>query len=97
MINTSIHKITTILIVVLPMMVLVGCNAPVQEKDLSQKADSVLRLLSLEEKIGQLNQLRGRPTTPTNTKDTRYVIEDEIRAGRVGTFLNVHPLEEKMA
>ena len=79
------------------MMVLVGCNAPVQEKDLSQKADSVLRLLSLEEKIGQLNQLRGRPTTPTNTKDTRYVIEDEIRAGRVGTFLNVHPLEEKMA
>ena len=86
-----------VLFVTLAMVVWVGCDAPVKEKNISQKADSVLRLLSLEQKIGQLNQLRGRPTTPTNTKDARYVIEDEIRAGRVGTFLNVHPLEEKMA
>jgi beta-glucosidase len=50
--------------------------------------DSVLAGLSLEEKLGQLAQYRGRgtPTGPAVPEGG----EAEIRAGRVGSFLGVH-------
>ncbi len=50
--------------------------------------DSVLAGLSLEEKLGQLAQYRGRgtPTGPAVPEGG----EADIRAGRVGSFLGVH-------
>ena len=50
--------------------------------------DSVLAGLTLEEKLGQLAQYRGRgtPTGPAVQEGG----EAEIRAGRVGSFLGVH-------
>jgi beta-glucosidase len=49
----------------------------------SQFADSILRLMTLDEKLGQLNQLPGggQQISPAD--------QQAIRAGRVGSFLNV--------
>jgi beta-glucosidase len=49
----------------------------------SQFADSLLRLMTLDEKLGQLNQLPGGGHQ-ISTQDRQA-----IRAGRVGSFLNV--------
>jgi beta-glucosidase len=55
---------------------------------MEQFVDSVLAKLTLEEKLGQLAQYRGRGT-PTGPQVPEGG-EAEIRAGRVGSFLGVH-------
>ncbi len=55
---------------------------------MEQFVDSVLTRLTLEEKLGQLAQYRGRGT-PTGPQVPEGG-EAEIRAGRVGSFLGVH-------
>ena len=59
-----------------------------QKKTNSQKVDSVLMLMTLEEKVGQLNQyndnnLATGPVTVDNNKI------GQIKAGQVGSLLNV--------
>ena len=61
--------------------------AQVQHKSIDQKVDSVLKLMTLTEKIGQLNQYNDDhvatgPVTQDNTKI------DQIRNGQVGSLLN---------
>jgi beta-glucosidase len=53
--------------------------------------DSLLALMTVEEKLGQLTQYTGQwaVTGPAVTQGG----EDEIRAGRVGSFLNVYGAE----
>ncbi len=58
-----------------------------QKKSFPQKVDSVLRLMTLEEKIGQLNQYNDDwtatgPVTVDNDK------ANQIRKGQVGSLLN---------
>lgn len=58
-----------------------------QQKSISQKVDSVLKLMTLEEKTGQLNQYNGDwhatgPVTVDNNK------AKQIREGQVGLMLN---------
>lgn len=58
-----------------------------QTKSVKQKVDSVLRLMTLEEKIGQLNQYNDDwtatgPVTVDNDK------ANQIRKGQVGSLLN---------
>ncbi|QKG80677.1 glycoside hydrolase family 3 N-terminal domain-containing protein [Tenuifilum thalassicum] len=61
------------------------CIDPVIE----QKVDSVLKLMTIDEKIGQLNQLTGNgETTGPITFATEY--QDAIRRGEVGSMLNVN-------
>jgi beta-glucosidase len=63
-----------------------------QKKTIPQKVDSVLRLMTLEEKIGQMNQYNGdwEATGPiTNAGDK----QDQIRKGMVGSMLNVTGVE----
>ena len=55
---------------------------------IDQRVDSLLRLMRLEEKIGQLNQYNGDwaatgPITPAGDK------QDQIRKGMIGSMLNV--------
>ncbi len=62
-------------------------ESPLNSARASQFADSILRLMTLEEKLGQLNQLPGNgtqtgPRVPTGG-------EAAIRAGRVGSFLGI--------
>lgn len=69
---------------------LVACMLPAlaQRKTIDQRVDSVLRLMTLEEKVGQLNQYSGDwiSTGPiTNDGDK----QDQIRKGQIGSMLNI--------
>ncbi|HXL87056.1 MAG TPA: glycoside hydrolase family 3 N-terminal domain-containing protein, partial [Gemmatimonadaceae bacterium] len=62
-------------------------ESPLTSARASQFADSILRLMTLDEKIGQLNQLPGMgsqtgPRAPVGG-------EALIRTGRVGSFLGI--------
>ena len=59
-----------------------------QTKTIDQKVDELLKKMTLEEKIGQLNQYTGDntvtgPLTINNNK------QEEIKAGKIGSMLNV--------
>jgi len=63
-----------------------------QKKTISQKVDSVLKLMTLEEKIGQMNQYNDDhvatgPVTPDNNKI------GQIKNGQVGSLLNTVGVE----
>jgi beta-glucosidase len=58
-----------------------------QQKTINQKVDSVLRLMTLEEKIGQMNQYSDdlQATGPVTVDKNKG---DQIRNGQVGSLLN---------
>jgi beta-glucosidase len=59
-----------------------------QKKNIDQKVDSVLRLMTLDEKIGQMNQYNGDwAATGPITKDGDK--QSQIKKGMVGSMLNV--------
>src|SRR5579872_2777765 len=59
-----------------------------QKKTIAQRVDSVLRLMTLEEKIGQMNQYNGdwEATGPITKEGDK---QDQIRKGMLGSMLNV--------
>ena len=58
-------------------------NAP----DIERRVEALLKQMSLEEKVGQLNQYSyGTPTGPATG---RSAVEEALRRGEVGSFLNV--------
>jgi len=65
---------------------------PQPKKTIAQKVDSVLRLMTLEEKIGQMNQYNGdwAATGPITSDGDK---QDQIRKGLVGSMLNVTGVE----
>lgn len=76
----------------LPYLLLAFCVLPAavtlaQPKTALQKADSVLRLMTLDEKIGQLHQLSSDfatgPITPDGDK------QGQVRRGEMGSMLNL--------
>ncbi|MEP7144642.1 MAG: glycoside hydrolase family 3 N-terminal domain-containing protein [Ferruginibacter sp.] len=59
-----------------------------QKKTIGQRVDSVLKLMTLDEKVGQLNQYNGDfEATGPITKDGDK--QNQIRKGRVGSMLNI--------
>ncbi|WP_462254738.1 beta-glucosidase BglX [Ferruginibacter sp.] len=67
-----------------------------QKKSIDAKVDSVLKLMTLDEKIGQMNQYNGdwEATGPiTNDGDK----QNQIRKGMVGSMLNVTGVEHTKA
>jgi beta-glucosidase len=63
-----------------------------QKKTIDQKVDSVLKLMTLDEKVGQMNQYNGDwdatgPITPDGDK------QNQIRKGMLGSMLNVTGVE----
>lgn len=62
--------------------------AVAQKKTIDQKVDSVLKLMTLDEKIGQMNQYNGDwEATGPITKDGDK--QNQIQKGMVGSMLNV--------
>ena len=58
-----------------------------QQKSIAQKVDSVLKLMTLEEKIGQMNQYNDDHTaTGPVTLDNKK--QEQIKNGQVGSLLN---------
>jgi beta-glucosidase len=66
--------------------------AHAQKKTIPQKVDSVMRLMTLEEKVGQMNQYNGDwDATGPITKDGDK--QNQIRKGMLGSMLNVTGVE----
>ena len=65
-----------------------------QLKDFTNKADSILSLMTLDEKIGQLVQYSGGWATGTETGKPSEGSNELIRKGKVSSFLNVVGAEE---
>ena len=67
-------------VLILAVAVFAACTGKTAADPLSQKVDSLLALMTFEEKIGQMNQLEGWMNADK---------EAQIRAGQVGSLLNV--------
>ncbi len=65
-----------------------------QNKTLEQKVDSVLALMTLEEKVGQLVQYSAGWDTGTKTREPKEGHEELIRQGKIGSFLNIIGVEQ---
>jgi len=59
-----------------------------QKKTIDQRVDSVLRLMTLEEKVGQMNQYNG-PWAATGPLTNDNNLLSQIKEGKVGSMLNV--------
>ena len=66
-------------------------NSPMVKGSIDQKVDSVLNLMTLEEKIGQLNQYNGfwDVTGPTPKEGQAAKKFEDLKKGYVGSMLNV--------
>src|SRR5947207_15106120 len=63
-------------------------NCEAQHKTIDQRVDSVLRLMTLDEKIGQMNQYNGDwDATGPITKDGDK--QNQVKKGMLGSMLNV--------
>jgi beta-glucosidase len=63
-------------------------SAEAQKKTIDQKVDSVLKLMTLEEKVGQMNQYNG-PWAATGPLTNDNNLLSQIKEGKVGSMLNV--------
>jgi beta-glucosidase len=64
-----------------------------QDPRINKRVDSLLKLMKLEEKVGQLNQYSGAEVTgPVNDKKTNML--NDIRNGNVGSMLNVRGVKD---
>jgi beta-glucosidase len=77
-------------------------NRPIQYSKttpLEAKVDSVLRLMTLEEKVGQLNQYNGfwEITGPTPKDGMAAKKYEDLKKGLVGSMLNVKGVEDVRA
>ncbi len=64
-----------------------------QRKTIEQRVDSVMKLMTLTEKIGQLNQYSGREVTGPASDRKNYLLND-IKSGMVGSMLNVKGVKD---
>jgi beta-glucosidase len=65
----------------------ITCGLFAQRKTIDQRVDSVLRLMTLEEKIGQMNQYNG-PWGATGPLTNDNNLLSQIKEGKVGSMLN---------
>jgi beta-glucosidase len=86
-------KIKSLTFAVIALLAFVNAMAQGGESNnIPSKVDSVLNLMTLEEKIGQLNQLTGDgEVTGPVTLNQNY--QQQIREGMVGSMLNVNGAE----
>jgi beta-glucosidase len=68
-------------------------TAGAQDRDINRKVDALLKRMTLEEKVGQLHQLSGRQMTGPGSEKFADKLAD-IRAGKVGSMLNVKGVAE---
>ena len=64
-----------------------------QQKTIDQRVVSLLKLMTLQEKIGQLNQYSGRQLTGPESK-VKTNLQSDIRSGWVGSMLNVKGVKD---
>ncbi len=90
--NTKITRILPLLATVALSCTLQGQpKAYSKNPEINQKVDSLLQLMTLKEKIGQMNQYNGfwDVTGPGPTNGNAKVKYDHLKEGLVGSMLNV--------
>ncbi len=70
-----------------------AAGAAAQEGDIARRVENLMQRMTLEEKVGQLHQLSGRQMTGPGSEKFADKLAD-IRAGRVGSMLNVKGVAE---
>ncbi|WP_316783803.1 beta-glucosidase BglX [Pedobacter frigiditerrae] len=64
-----------------------------QKKSIDQRVDSLMKLMTLKEKVGQLNQYSGKEVTGPTSDRKSYLLND-IKSGMVGSMLNVKGVKD---
>lgn len=64
-----------------------------QDARINKRVDSLLKLMTLKEKIGQLNQYSGREVTGPASDRKDHLLND-IKSGMVGSMLNVKGVKD---
>ncbi len=64
-----------------------------QKKSIDQRVDSLMKLMTLKEKVGQLNQYSGKEVTGPTSDRKNYLLND-IKSGMVGSMLNVKGVKD---
>ncbi|MBE9489345.1 MAG: beta-glucosidase BglX [Bacteroidetes bacterium] len=91
------------IIIVTAVLFLFGCDSSNQSSELSvskdeinEKVDSLLSLMTVKEKIGQMNQYNGfwNVTGPTPKEGDAAKKYEHLKTGLVGSMLNVRGVEE---
>ena len=77
-------------------VLLLSVTVKAQNKIIDQKVDSVLSLMTIEEKAGQLNQYND-DWTATGPMTVKSDMAGQIRSGRVGSMLNAAGTERSRA
>ncbi len=75
-------------IIIILSLLMFCASAKAQKTTIEYKVDSVLNLMTLQEKVGQLNQLNAGDVTGPSDQKNRNILE-EIRSGKLGSLLNV--------
>jgi beta-glucosidase len=84
------HPNRTALALVAAAMLGTCALAQAQDKAIGAKVEAMLKQMTLDEKVGQLHQLSGRELTgPATSKNNNAAKMADIKAGRVGSMLNV--------
>ncbi|WP_103070197.1 beta-glucosidase BglX [Aquimarina sediminis] len=99
------YKKTFIALVAAVILSTVGCDSPEVKSTLSAKSsidtkvDSLLKIMTLEEKIGQMNQYNGfwNVTGPSPEEGTAKIKYKQLEQGLVGSMLNVRGVENVKA
>src|ERR1700761_4837271 len=82
------HVYTTLAIFLLSIPCVRAQHAAPRQSSIPARVDSLLRLMTLDEKIGQLNQYTNDLAATGPVTNSKNKLE-EIRQGRVGSMLNV--------
>ena len=89
------------LVTALIVLLISSCNTPnetntIDKDPIGHKVDSVLKLMTLAEKVGQLNQYNGfwDITGPVPKDDDSQLKYEHIKTGMVGSMLNVTSVEK---
>ncbi|MFA7288842.1 MAG: beta-glucosidase BglX [Melioribacteraceae bacterium] len=76
------------------LILLISTIISAQKKTIEQRVDSVLALMNLEEKVGQLVQYSSGWATGSQTDRPNESSSDLLREGKIGSFFNVVGAEE---
>ncbi|MDX2191105.1 MAG: glycoside hydrolase family 3 N-terminal domain-containing protein [Bacteroidota bacterium] len=75
---------------------IIGYSQSTSVRNIDQKADSVLKLMTLDEKIGQLNQLSIEFATGGDQVKSNLSLEEQVKKGMIGSFLNTQNMDYKI-
>ncbi|MFV0291220.1 MAG: beta-glucosidase BglX [Mangrovibacterium sp.] len=84
------------LVLVLGVALLVSCQQNVPKNDIDKRVEDLLAQMTIEEKVGQMNQYTSfyDATGPVPANDYAQTRYEQIKQGLVGSMLNVKGVEE---